>query len=176
MLTTKDFEKRANQLFESCRDRWKKKLQKGLPKGVILDIAPEAVLPFTRRQFQAWLWKQTGLGAFSCIYCRAAIDIVSCQLDHKTPLRRGGGPELDNLQVICKRCNQVKGELSHEEYSILVAFFDGPGASFRQRIEGTLINGGVGKMMRIFPGRDKTKKKHPTKVQDSLEFSEFGEF
>ena len=50
MLTTKDFEKRANQLFESCRDRWKKKLQKGLPKGVILDIAPEAVLPFTRRQ------------------------------------------------------------------------------------------------------------------------------
>ena len=177
MLTTKDFEKRANQLFESCRDRWKKKLQKGLPKGVILDIAPEAVLPFTRRQFQAWLWQQTGLGAFSCIYCRAAIDIVSCQLDHKTPLRRGGGPELDNLNpLICKACNGSKGEFTHEEYSLIVVFMEGPGVAFRQRLEGVMRNGGMATMMRFFPGRDKTKKKHPTKVQDSLEFLELGEF
>lgn len=176
MLTTKDFEKRANQLFESCRERWKKKLQKGLPKGATLDIAPEDVLPFTRRRFQQWLWNAIGLQAICCPYCRAAMDVLSMQLDHKTPLRRGGGPELDNLQPICKGCNGTKGEFTHEEYSLIVLFMEGPGASFRQRLEGVMRNGGMATMMRFFPGRDKAKKKRPSKMQDSLEFTDLPDF
>ena len=174
MLSTKDFEKRANALFESCRDRWRKKLQKGMPKGVKLEIAPEDVLPFTRREFQTWLWSQTGLSAFPCPYCRAAMDIVSLSLDHKTPLRRGGGPELLNLQVVCKGCNGSKGQFTHEEYTLLVSFMDGPGASFRQRLEGVLRNGEMATMTRFFNRKDQPKKV-PTKTQDSLYFSDIEE-
>ena len=175
MLTTKDFERRANQLFESCRDRWRKKLNKGLPKGIQLNIKPEDVLPFSRREFQAWLWDAVGLQAIQCPYCRAVIDVMTLQLDHKTPLIRGGDPELANLQLLCKGCNGSKGNFTHEEYTLIVIFMEGPGASFRQRLEGVMRNGGMATMMRFFP-RDKSKQKRPTKVQDSLEFTDLPDF
>jgi hypothetical protein len=171
MLSTKDFEKRANALFGSCRDRWRKVLQKGVPKDVKIEIAPEDVLPFSRREFYKWLWGHAGLQAFPCPYCRAIIDVICLSLDHKTPLRRGGGPELANLQAICAGCNGSKGDFTHEEYSEIVKFMEGPGALFRQRLEGVLRNGGMATMMRFFP-RDKGKKKAPTKKQESLYFSD----
>src|SRR5665213_627344 len=106
MLTTDDFKTRSNTLYDTCRARWRRQLERGLPKGVKLDLEPDQILPFTRREFMKWLWEQTGLQAFQCCYCRAAIDAMTMQLDHKTPLRRGGGPELSNLNPkICERCN-----------------------------------------------------------------------
>ena len=164
MLDTTQFEKRANQLFESCRDRWKKRLLKGLPKGVTLK--PDDILPFTRRDFHAWLWKQMGLQAILCKYCTAPIDILSMQLDHKTPLRRGGGPKLDNLQCICKGCNGSKGEFTDEEYTLIVAFMQGAGVMFRKRLEGVLRNGGVGNMLQRFPRKG---KKQTAKAEQYLE-------
>ena len=166
MLDTGQFQKRSSQLFESCRARWRKVLQKGLPKGVDLDIEPENILPFTRREFTAWLWKQMGLQAILCPYCRAPIDILSMQLDHKTPLRRGGGPELDNLQVLCKGCNGSKGEFTHEEYSALVVFMESEGAAFRQRLEGVMRNGSIGNMLRNFPRKTKKAVKPTQYVED----------
>jgi hypothetical protein len=44
----------------------------------------------------------------------------------------------------------------------------GPGAHFRQRLEGTLINGGVGAMMRHFPRQKKSDK--PKQTQEALYF------
>ena len=166
MLDTGQFIKRANQLFESCRDRWRKVLQKGLPKRVELDIAPEDILPFTRREFTAWLWAQMGLQAILCPYCRAPIDILSLSLDHKTPLRRSGGPELDNLQVLCKGCNGSKGEFTHEEYSALVVFMESEGAAFRKRLEGVMRNGGMAVMIRFFPRKTKKAVKPTQYVED----------
>lgn len=158
MIDKTQFEKRSNQLFESCRTRYRKVLQKGMPKGVALDIKLDAVLPFTRREFQQWLWEQMGLQAILCPYCRTPIDILKMQLDHKTPLRRGGGPEIENLQAICKPCNGSKGEFTHEEYSALVAFMESAGASFRKRLEGVMRNGGVGNMLRNFARPVSSKK------------------
>jgi hypothetical protein len=166
MLDTGQFEKRSAQLFESCRARWRKQLQKGLPKGVDLDIAPDAILPFTRREFTAWLWAQMGLQAILCPYCRAPIDILSLSLDHKTPLRRGGGPELDNLQVLCHGCNGSKGEFTHEEYSALVVFMESEGAAFRKRLEGVMRNGSIGNMLRNFPRKTKKTVKPTQYVED----------
>ena len=39
-------------------------------------------------------------------------------VDHKTPKSRGGGDELDNLQLLCtpKRCNQRKGRKTQAEF------------------------------------------------------------
>lgn len=78
MLSMDDFKTRADALYESCRSRWRNKLQKDLPKDVKLDLAPGDVLPFSRQQFYAWLWDKTGraLNAFPCIYCRAPIDKI----------------------------------------------------------------------------------------------------
>jgi len=149
-------------------------LQRSAPKGVKLAIAPDDVLPFTRKQFYSWLWKQTGLQAIGCPYCRTPIDIISLSLDHKTPLRRGGGPDLSNLQVICKRCNGVKSSFTAEEFQLLVNFMDSSGAHFRQRLEGLLISGSQGQMMQHYPRQKKGDKK-PKVTQDAL-FGELSEF
>ena len=168
MLTVDQFETRANQLFESCRTRYRKVLQKGLPKGVALNIPADAVLPFSRRAFQQWLWQQMGLQAILCPYCRTPIDILTMQLDHKTPLRRGGGPELANLQCICKGCNGSKGEFTHEEYAALVAFMEGAGVLFRKRLEGVMRNGGMATMTRFFPRKAKKEAAKPVQYLDDF--------
>lgn len=167
MLDVEQFEKRANQLFESCRARYRKVLQKGLPKGMtMLDIKADSILPVSRREFHQWLWQQMGLQAILCPYCKAPIDVLSMQLDHKTPLRRGGGPEIDNLHAICKPCNGSKGEFTHEEYSALVAFMESAGASFRKRLEGVMRNGGMATMTRFFPRKEKKAAKPDVYVED----------
>lgn len=167
MLDVEQFEKRANQLFESCRARYRKVLQKRLPKGMtMLDIKADSILPFSRREFHQWLWRQMGLQAILCPYCKAPIDILSMQLDHKTPLRRGGGPELSNLQCICKDCNGSKGEFTEDEYRLLVVFMECPGASFRKRLEGVLRNGGMATMTRFFPRKEKKAAKPVEYLED----------
>lgn len=177
MLTLEQFQTRTKALYGSCRDRWRVKLRKSMPKGVALDILPGDVLPFTQQEFSKWMWAQIGLNAIPCPYCRAPIDILNLSLDHRTPLRRGGGPELSNLQPICKRCNSAKGEFTHEEYLLIVAFMEGAGSHIRQRLEGCLINAGVGNMMRKFP-RDKKggpSKKGFVATQNRLDL-ELGDF
>jgi 5-methylcytosine-specific restriction endonuclease McrA len=170
-----DYRKRVAQLYSDERTRWRKILQKGVPKNVKIEIPAHQVLPYTQQQFGKWLWGQIQLQAIPCPYCRAPIDIITMQLDHKTPLRRKGGPEIENKQCICERCNKAKGEFTHEEYIVIVALMDGPGAFFRQRLEGVLIMGGLGNRMKNFPGKGKDKS--VTQVtQDSLYFSELSEF
>lgn len=164
-----DFKTRADALYESCRSRWRNKLQKGLPKNVELDIAPGDILPFSRQEFYKWLWALTGLNAFPCVYCRTPIDILNLSLDHRTPLRRGGGPELENLGVLCVSCNSVKGEFTEDEFLLIVAFVDGPGAHIRARLEGVMKNGNMATMMRFFP-RKKGEKKSPKMKQTGLSF------
>lgn len=174
MISIDDYKVRTNKLFERNRERWKKRLLKSLPKGVTLQLSPSEILPYTRIDFQRWLWGQIQLGAILCPYCRAAIDVLSMELDHVIPLKRSGGPGLDNLEVICARCNKVKGELTGEEYKLVVAFLEGPGAHFRQRIEGILINGGVGNMLRNFPRH--AKKSAGAKVRQNWLDFEVDEF
>ena len=41
-----------------------------------------------------------------CAYCRTKDNLV---IDHIIPLSKGGTNELSNLQVLCKLCNQKKG-------------------------------------------------------------------
>lgn len=41
-----------------------------------------------------------------CVYCGAEQQL---QLDHKTPVSRGGETETDNLVTACKPCNTSKG-------------------------------------------------------------------
>jgi 5-methylcytosine-specific restriction endonuclease McrA len=59
-----------------------------------------------------------------CFYCGVALAAVSVAVDHRVPLSRGGTHALDNLRVICARCNRLKGtrtEVEHLAARALVA-------------------------------------------------------
>jgi hypothetical protein len=53
------------------------------------------------------------LGGASCAHCGATDNL---EIDHKTPISRGGSCELDNLQALCRPCNRSKGRKTMEEW------------------------------------------------------------
>lgn len=50
-----------------------------------------------------------------CVYCGVLLS-SKYHIDHKLPVSRGGGNELENLQITCPRCNTQKHAKTHEEY------------------------------------------------------------
>jgi hypothetical protein len=80
---------------------------------------PGYELPFDREQFVAWFLGKLGGNegsAIRCLYCSQPIDAYSCAIDHAIPLKRGGSPELSNLDVVCEGCNFAKGQMTVEEF------------------------------------------------------------
>ena len=58
------------------------------------------------------LEKQKG----ECVYCKK--DIRKCyQMDHIYPQSKGGPSTIDNLQLVCKKCNSSKGNRDPEEFA-----------------------------------------------------------
>ena len=51
-----------------------------------------------------------------CNYCGRTHRMRFLEIDHKWPVSRGGGDEVSNLQLLCKRCNMRKGIQSDEEF------------------------------------------------------------
>lgn len=112
------FQDRSDALFKSQRDRGREKRDKNnriIKQGY--------KLPFDKKQFMAWLLDQFHgeAGAIPCRYCRQPIDVYNCQLDHGTPLSRGGSPGLVNLDPTCAPCNDVKGKMTPEEMDFFLA-------------------------------------------------------
>ncbi len=60
---------------------------------------------------------------FQCIYCRASL-LPAFHIDHKTPVSRGGGNDLENFQLTCPTCNMKKSARTHEEYSRIVGYVE----------------------------------------------------
>lgn len=52
----------------------------------------------------------------TCVYCGTKIGLDSSDLDHKTPLSRGGTDHEENLQALCKKCNKEKHSKTDIEY------------------------------------------------------------
>ena len=53
-----------------------------------------------------------------CAYCGKSV-INDFEIDHKIPLFRGGGNEINNLALSCKKCNSSKGKRTYDEYVAL---------------------------------------------------------
>lgn len=73
-----------------------------------------------------------------CPYCKKILDLEDCSLDHKIPIGKAKyrrkkikyATELakvdtrENLHIVCKECNQLKGKIPHKKYLKLIAFLD----------------------------------------------------
>ena len=57
-----------------------------------------------------------------CKYCKDILKVNNMVCDHSIPLSHGGESVLNNLQMICARCNTRKGPLTHKAYSKLLAW------------------------------------------------------
>ena len=57
-----------------------------------------------------------------CKYCINILKVNNMVCDHIMPLSGGGDSTLDNLQMICARCNTRKGPLTDKAYGKLLAW------------------------------------------------------
>ena len=51
-----------------------------------------------------------------CMYCGERKSTKTTDIDHKVPVVRGGVNDKENLQILCKPCNQRKGMQTDEEF------------------------------------------------------------
>ncbi len=65
------------------------------------------VVKQTRKEMMEILFgRQQGL----CAGCQVAFPFHNYEIDHIVPVAKGGGDELPNRQLLCSRCNRIKGE------------------------------------------------------------------
>jgi hypothetical protein len=120
MLDVEVFKERVAALWGSQKTMARPKLWKtGKRAGVVRKQAMPVY--FDKRALEQWLWKIVGLNAKPCPYCNVPIDILSLTLDHVIPRSAGGEFALDNMQVICKDCNAMKGDLSDDAFRQVLA-------------------------------------------------------
>ena len=53
---------------------------------------------------------------YKCMYCGRKRAFVDLEVDHKTPVQRGGSDSVGNLQVLCAPCNKRKGNQTDAEF------------------------------------------------------------
>ena len=51
-----------------------------------------------------------------CMYCGRKLDKENVNVDHKTPVKRGGSDNRKNLQILCRRCNTRKRDTTDGEF------------------------------------------------------------
>lgn len=61
-----------------------------------------------QRRYREWFRQLAAGGGGRCANCGVAEDLV---LDHVIPIAKGGLSQLDNLQLLCSKCNRIKGKL-----------------------------------------------------------------
>lgn len=100
--------------------RWKRLCKTSVKYG----IAPPS---------RAALWdklKKKFYGGFKCAYCGETLMIKdyipphhkSFSIDHKVSLFIGGTNSIDNLEIVCHRCNIIKGAMRHDTFTELLNF------------------------------------------------------
>jgi 5-methylcytosine-specific restriction endonuclease McrA len=59
-----------------------------------------------------------------CRYCPKTLTIQNLVFDHILPISKGGHSSKENLQVICKTSNTMKGSLEEANYNILLEWLE----------------------------------------------------
>lgn len=110
-------------------------------RGRFLALArlyPWAANPPTRPELIEWLRGLT----MACYYCDEGLTPKNFSVDHRQPVSRGGTSAFNNLAPVCKRCNDVKGSMTEQEYLDLrrmVATWEDGGKAIFRRLRGGFI-------------------------------------
>ena len=178
MFDRDDVRARCRTIYDGQVARHRKRIQKSAGKGVKLEIPAGEVLPYSFDEFFRWFWNKYGVAAHRCPWCEFPIDFLSLQIDHKIPLEKGGSLALDNIEGICKPCNELKGSQSPEEYAELRKFLGGLSAPHRTYLEQRIRAGAAANRMRFFPHQKKGEGKKPKKgtPQQRLDLGGLGTF
>ena len=83
-------------------------------------------IPFTLAEWRDHVGTALGpQGALRCRYCHGWFGVMSIVGDHIEPLDRGGSLTLDNIEFLCRGCNNRKGKLTDTEFDDLLRYLDG---------------------------------------------------
>jgi len=55
-----------------------------------------------------------------CPYCKTDLTTDNISFDHIIPISREGLMDIDNLEIVCSRCNRRKGMLTKNEFNSLL--------------------------------------------------------
>ena len=78
-----------------------------------------------------------------CKYCGKILKLDNMVVDHIIPISRQGSSNIDNLQVICKTSNGVKGSLSEDNLQLLLEWLDSVPEDLKKDILTRLARGVV---------------------------------
>ena len=73
--------------------------------------------PGTRR---LWKEKEYRKRKGRCQFCGRQMQYADATIDHIVPRSRGGRHHLKNLQLLCKECNQEKGDRPMAEFRLAI--------------------------------------------------------
>lgn len=77
----------------------------------------DTVFKITLEEIRGFLYKYYGK---SCRYCNVTLTVANIVCDHIFPISHGGNSTPKNLQLICRRCNVRKGNLSDKDFRRLL--------------------------------------------------------
>ena len=94
--------------------------QAGISRKVPKRTDPEGVAEAKERKTKAYKTKENfnflyGKQRGVCPGCDLPLPWTVFTFDHMTPQDKGGSDELDNLQLLCNRCNNTKGTGTMEQ-------------------------------------------------------------
>jgi 5-methylcytosine-specific restriction endonuclease McrA len=75
----------------------------------------------TVEELRELLYKMYGT---KCKYCDKILNINTLVFDHIIPISKGGSSNIDNIQIICKTSNGMKGSLSEENCQIVLDWLE----------------------------------------------------
>jgi len=105
-------------------------VQRSKKKGIDCDITLEEI-----RQL---IYESYGK---TCRYCNKILNINTMVFHHIIPVSKGGATTKDNIQIICKTSNTMKGSLNEDHFQLLLDWLETIPAEVKKDISIRLSRG-----------------------------------